>query len=313
MHTSKKRTTRKEQPKRSDVRGKSPAGKKSKSQSRSRERKPDEDSHSSGVDITGSSAAAIPVSHATMQNAWNNGAKETLLSELESGSGFADELWTEVIKCAGIASVSGKDAKLPLVGLVNGLTQSLQRFDEEAKFTISYNTVNSARACGMFSANSPPAYGMFSFSVDSSPKDLCDKLDKLKSNATDVLEKSKGKILISICMSERKDAVFGFAPISFEHTTSLKPSEVKRIEQHRVDMKALYHKMIHENKTRYVEMNCAAAVPKPAHANAIDPCPYPNPPPTGESDEAVEATRQAANVNRMSPAMMLASLLMRVR
>jgi len=209
-------------------------------------------------------------------------ALETLFTELKKGptSDIVKTLWDGVVNGIGLAVAQGKHKAMAVQAGVYALKTKVTDLGRDIGITGAY-TDN----------QSPPACGPFGISIG------CNNLSKLMTNmdrdltkARELVESTKGKIVVSLCLCEYKSdqALFGFAPVAVDPSITLKPSEAKKIDEYRTEMKSLYNKMVNENKTQYIELNCAATVPVAA---SVDKFPYPNPANVGESDEAVEASR----------------------
>jgi hypothetical protein len=175
------------------------------------------------------------------------------------------------------------------------LKLALQDVKQEVELFGSYNDLTAAPACGIFGT------------LIRRPEELVKLLDQRKIAAKEAVEKAKGKIILSLCMSERKtECGFGFAPIAFEKSTGvvLKPSEAKQLEDYQT--KELYQKM--KAQSTYIELNCAAGIPQASNNNDVDPCPYRHPATIGSSDEQVETSRQDKRETALALALLLSPL-----
>jgi len=206
----------------------------------------------------------------------------TLIEELKKGpaSDPVKSFWKGVTNGVGLSVAQGRAKELSFQTGAILLKQKITELGGEVEVCGAYTDVDSSPACGPLGVS----VGKNNLS------ELLQNMERDLTKARNLVPVVKGKILISVCTCEHKSdkALFGFAPVAVDPSITLKPSEAKKIEEYRTEMKSLYNKMINENKTQYIELNCAATVPVAA---SVDKFPYPNPAKVGESDEAVEATR----------------------
>jgi len=229
-------------------------------------------------------------------------ALDTLIVELKKGpeSQIVKNFWDGVVNGVGYAAAQGQCKSLAVVGATTVMKSKITALGGEIEVCGAYTDTASPPSCSPFGLCIGPG------NIASFSKEMESNLQKAKT----LVDISQGKIVLSICMCEHKSdkALFGFAPVAFHDNITLKPSEAKKVEEYRTEMKALYHKMIHDNKTRYIELNCAATVPVVTNNNSVEASPYPNPAKVGETDEAVEKSRG----NSLSPmGLLLASMLLR--